>query len=59
MMFLKLTDTERSKEVIIPVEFARSIGVFKDMMDAATIERKDAVSKALLNLANTYCVGST
>jgi hypothetical protein len=40
----RITDAERTKEVEIPTELARAIGVFKDMLETSAIPGSDPVS---------------
>ena len=40
---LRITDAERTREVIVPRELAEIIGVFKDMIDSPAVEGTEAV----------------
>ena len=40
---LKLTDSQRTKVVHIPIELAQSVGVFKDMIESPAVEGLEPV----------------
>jgi hypothetical protein len=43
---LKLTDSQQTKVVHIPIELAQSVGVFKDMIESPAVEGLEPVYQA-------------